>query len=234
METMRQVESPEGLLSIWPSLTPKEQSSLLHLLQGVSDPLYWMQHCTKTKDEQDVLNPYKPFPNRPYFKDLHEAWEKEAVLFIEKSRTLLCTWWGAAECLHLAMRRPATRVLLMAQDEDRSLVPLDYCWTLWEQQDAPFRQIWPLDRPREKQCYNVMELKNESSIMALPGKEPSKIRGFHPTVIFMDETASMDSFGEAFDIAVATRVPKIVCVSSADISEYENLIKTAEPVDWYA
>ena len=74
----------------------------------------------------------------------------------------MATWTFSAFCLHQMMTCPATRVIFMAQDEDRSLVPLEYCWTLWEQQDEPLKQLWPLDRPREKQSYNTMELKNGS------------------------------------------------------------------------
>src|SRR3989304_5308812 len=70
------------------------------------------------------------------------------------------------------------------KDEERSLIPLDYCWTLWEQQDEYLKQLWPIDRPRDKQAYNIMEFKNGSRGVAVPGEKPDKIRGYHPPIFF--------------------------------------------------
>lgn len=189
-----------------------------------------MQKHTRTRDEQDAAHPYKPFPLRPYFDDLYEAWAREPVLFVRKSRTMMATWVITAFCQHFGMSRDATRVLFMAQDEERSLIPLDYCWTLWEQSDDWLRSIWAIDRPRDKQAYNTMEFANETVFCALPGKDPDKIRGFHPSVVFFDEAADMDSFGEAFDIALAARPLKVVAISSAKPGDFENICAPAEEI----
>ena len=230
--------TPEELLLTSASLSPAQRSVLLrdfeHRSRAMSDALYWMQVCTKTKDEQDPENPFKPFPSRPYFQDLVTAWNQEPILFVLKSRTLMATWLFSALCLYHAMTHPAAVVLFMAQDEQRSLIPLDYAWTLWEQQEPMLQYVWPLDRPKDKQTYTVMELKNHSKLIALPGKDPDKIRGFHPSVIFFDEAADHEQFGAALDIALATRVPKLVAVSSAKPSDFCTLTETAQPVEWYA
>jgi len=191
-----------------------------------------MRKHTKTKDEQDVNNPYKPFPDKPYFEALHQAWMNESVLFVEKSRTMMATWWAAGESLHMAMNRPATKVLMMAQDEDRSLKALDYAWTLYENQDDELKYLWPLDRPRDKQAYNILELRNASSLVALPGKDPDKIRSEHPTVVVFDEACYIDRFAEAFDIAIATRALKIVAISSADQGDFCDITSIAESIEW--
>jgi len=191
-----------------------------------------MQKHTKTKDEQDAEHPYKPFPMRAYFADIAAAWKAEPVLLIEKSRTLMATWFCAALCLHAEMTVPATTAIFMAQDEERSLIPLDYCWTLWEQQDEYLKQLWPIDRPRDKQAYNIMEFKNGSRGVALPGKNPDKIRGYHPTIVFFDEAADHEKFGEALDVALATRVPKMVAISSVKPSDFCELTRPAQEVEW--
>lgn len=191
------------------------------------DALWWMRKCTRTRDEQDEAEPYKPFPERAYFDELHAAWLNEPVLLVEKSRTMMLTWWGAGECLWLAMARAATRVIFWAQDERRALKPLEYCRVLWTQQEPELKSLWPLERPMRRQGYNRMELGNESLLLALPGTDPDKIRSEHPTVVMMDEAAFIEQGGEAFDVALATRVPKVLVISSAAPSWFRNLTREA-------
>ncbi len=53
------------LPSIWSSLTPHEQKQLREsspLVEAVLNPMCWMLKHTRTRDEQDKENPYKPFP----------------------------------------------------------------------------------------------------------------------------------------------------------------------------
>jgi hypothetical protein len=82
----------------------------------MSDQMYWLTKCTKTKDEQDLQNPYKPFPEYPYFYELRDAWESDSVLLIEKSRTMMLTWLFARLCLHYAMTHTATKVIFWGPD----------------------------------------------------------------------------------------------------------------------
>src|ERR1700682_6143625 len=91
-EKMQTPEKVRLLISTWDSLTPNERKLFLQqpgneLAAGIVDRLFWMQRVTKTKDEQDQINPFKHFPRYPYFTVLHNVWLKEPVLFIEKSRT---------------------------------------------------------------------------------------------------------------------------------------------------
>jgi hypothetical protein len=99
------------------------------------------------------MNPYKRFPEYEYFDILHAWWEAERILFIEKSRTMMASWWAAAETLHYVMTHQPSKGIFWAQDEDRSLALLDYAWTLYEKQDAFIKKIFPLDRPKDRQSY---------------------------------------------------------------------------------
>lgn len=183
-------------------------------------------------DEQDKDNPFKPFPKKAYFNDLAAAWAAESVLMIEKSRTMMATWFAAGMTVHSMMTVPATRVIYMAIDEDRSLKMLNYAWTLWENQDAALKQIWPLDRPREKQAYNVLEFKNQSSAIALPGKDVDKIRSEHPSIVIFDEAAFIERFSRALDNALATRALKVVAITSAEPGEFREYTRDALSVEW--
>jgi hypothetical protein len=158
---------------------------------------------------------------------LHKIWLREPVLFIEKSRTMMCSWWSAAETLHYVMTHQPSKGIFWAQDEDRSLTLLNYAWTLYEQQSKLLKEIYPLSRPHDQQSYKRLELKDGGLLVALPGKDPDKIRSEHPTIVLMDECCFIENGGEAFDVALASKVPRMLCISSAAPSWFRNITKRA-------
>lgn len=223
------------LISTWDSLTRPERKLFLQqpgneLAAGIVDSLFWMQRLTKTKDDQDQTNPFKHFPRYPYFTVLHNIWLQEPILFIEKSRSMMASWWSAAETLHYVMTHQPAKAIFWALDEARSLTLLDYAKVLYEQQDDAFKQIFPLERPLDRQSYNRLELKEGGMLIALPGKDPDRIRSEHPTVVVLDEAAFIPNGGESFDIALASRVPKMMCISSAAPSWFRRMTKDARPI----
>jgi hypothetical protein len=96
-------------------------------------------------------HPHKPSPHCDYFEMLYAAWPAQPILLIEKSRTMMLTWFFAGLCLHHAMTNPASKVIFWGPDGDRALQPLNYAWTLWENQVPELQAAWPLDRPRKLQ-----------------------------------------------------------------------------------
>jgi hypothetical protein len=72
-------------------------------------------------------------------------------LFVEKSRTMMASWWAAAETLHYVMTHQPSKGIFWAQDEDRSIALLNYAWTLYDQQEPILKDIYPLSRPRARQ-----------------------------------------------------------------------------------
>jgi hypothetical protein len=192
-----------------------------------------MQNYTRTRDDQAVErgdpDPYKPFPNRPYFRYLHELWMRERFLFVEKSRTMMLSWWGAAECLHFIMTRQPGKCIFWADVEDHALVTLDYCKVLYSEQPDWLKNLFPLRRALEKQPYNKLIFKHGGRLVALPGGNPSRIKSEHPTIVMMDEACAIKSGGPAFDEAVSTRVPRFLAVSSAAPSWFRELTTPAVP-----
>jgi len=186
-----------------------------------------MWNRTKTRDDQDPNHPYKPFPVRDYLKALHRLWITEPFLFVEKSRTMLLSWWAAAETLHFGMTRQPTSTVYWAQDEDRAVALLNYAKTLYGQQDATFKAIFPLTRPLEQQGYKSLELKDGAVFHALPGKDPDKIRSLHPSQLVIDEACFIENGGEAFDVAISSRVPRVLVISSAAPSWFRRITKPA-------
>lgn len=221
------------LASLWPSIPPKVQKRLWNsdpLVPPIINSLRWMQHHTRTMDPQSLNQSYRPFPPRPYFKVLHKVWIKEPVMFVEKSRTMMCSWWSAAEALHWVMTRQPAKAIFWAMDEARSLTLLQYAKCLYGQQDAIFKTIFPVLRPLERQSYNQLELKDGGILIALPGKDPDRIRSEHPTIVIVDEAAFMENGGESFDVALSSRVPKMMCISSAAPGWFYQITKDARTI----
>jgi hypothetical protein len=198
---------------------------------AVRDKLFWLQQCTNTKDEQDTANPYKPFPPLPYFKYVLDVLDYEPIVFLEKSRTMMCSWIVSGWAAHLAFTHPATCVVFQSEDEDRAVHDVEYCKTLWEQSPKPLQERWPLLKPLEKQPYNEMRLANQSRLIGIPG-DPDKIRSEHPTCVVLDEAAHITEGEKSYNIAAATRCPHLICLSSANPGWFRDATEFATPVDW--
>jgi hypothetical protein len=236
-DTTQETETREyeyrTLASKWSSLEPEVQNAL-----WTSDPvvpplinsLYWMWNRTKTRDDQDPSQSYKPFPVREYLRALHKVWLAEPFLFVEKSRTMLCSWWATAETLHWGMTHQPSTTVYWAQDQDRAVALMAYAKTLYGQQDDIFKAIFPLKAPLDRQGFDKLELKDGGIFLALPGKDPDKIRSLHPSQLVIDECCFIENGGEAFDVAISSRVPKVLCISSAAPSWFRRITKDARPI----
>ena len=73
--TTIKIDLLRDLRSIWSLLTPTLQEQLLTVYPeaaAMMDSYEWMTRWTKTRDDQDPERPYKPMPQRPYLKVMHE------------------------------------------------------------------------------------------------------------------------------------------------------------------
>src|ERR1043166_233874 len=178
------------LPSHWSSLTLEVQTQLwrsVPIVRPLISSLEWMQAgWTKTRDDQDNEHPFKPFPKAPYFRVIHELWLQERVLYIEKSRSMITSWWAAAETLHYVMTHQPSKAILWVVDECRAVVLRDYCWVLWEQQRQQLKDIYPVLRPRKNQSYDKLEFAGGGTIIGLPGKDPDVMRSSHPSILVLD------------------------------------------------
>lgn len=179
------------------------------------DSLLWMQRYTKTQDEKNLADPYRPFPKYDYFQVLHDLWINEPIVLLEKSRTMMATWWGAAECLHYVMTHQPADCIFWAPDEERSLKPMKYCKTLYRLQVQELKDAFPLSKDLDAQSYDRLEFAGGGLLKSIPGKDPNRLRSEHPTIIMVDEAALIDKGGEAFDIAQASKPQKMLCITTA-------------------
>lgn len=198
---------------------------------AVGDTFYWLRYCTKTKDEQDQRDPYKPFPDWPMFPHLFQMATHEPVWMIEKTRTVMLSWTVAAWSAHMAFNRPAVGVVFQSTDLARAVKVIKYVKELWRNSIDPLRDRWRLAKRLEDQPQDFLELAHGSWLKAIPG-DPDNIRSEHPTIVILDEAAHMEQGDASYDIALATRCPHIGCLTSAAPGWFRDFTEFARPVDW--
>ncbi len=211
------------------------------------DPLTWLREHTQTKDSHwreatcpecgalpNILCPhkstYKPFPDKPYFRPVVDAFECESILFVEKSRDLMLSWLCVGLFTHQCMTTPGIEVLFQSQKETKAFELVDeYAKTLYERSPEEVRQAYPLAKKLWDQPNGTLEFANGSRIIGIPGGA-DQIRSYHPWGLFQDEAAFMPEAGKSFNHAVPV-CQKIVVVSSAGPGWFADTVTEAEPTE---
>jgi len=193
----------------------------------MADPLIWLQKYTRTRDshwrEAGADSPYRPFPDKAYFRPIVEIFQKEPVLFIEKSRDMMVSWLGVGLFTHAAMTNPGIEVLFQSQKEEKAFELVEYAKVLYHQQDEVLRKAFPLKS--RIQAQGSIEFAHGSRIIGIPGGG-DQIRSYHPWGLFQDEAAFMPEAGDAYDNAVPV-CKKILVVSSAGPGWFADFVTSA-------
>jgi hypothetical protein len=196
---------------------------------AIHDPLIWLQGHTRTRDshwrEARAANPYRGFPDKPYFRPLIDLFEIEPVVFVEKSRDLMLSWLCVGFFTHSAMTNEQREVLFQSQKEDKAAELIDYAKTLYEQQGESLKRLFPLAKPLKEQAALRFEFANGSRLIGIP-EGADQIRSFHPWGLLMDEAAFQPEAGEAYDAAVPV-CQKIIVVSSAGPGWFADFLSEA-------
>lgn len=203
----------------------------LQIRRAIDDGYWWLTNLTKTMDEQDQLDPFKPFPDKEYQWMMWQALNIEPILFIEKSRTMMASWTVSGWAAHMAFTHPATCVVFQSEDLDRAQHDIVYCKTLWEQSPDYLKDRWPLAKSLDRQPQHMLQMANKSRIVAIPG-DPDKIRSEHPTIVVLDEAAIITEGEKSYNVAMAASPLHVVCLSSAESGWFQEFTERAMPVAW--
>jgi len=183
----------------------------------IADPLVWLQQHTRTRDshwrERGARSPYRPFPDKPYFRSVVEHLQREPIIFIEKSRNMMLSWLCVGFFTHVAMTTPGIEVLFQSQKEEKAFELVDYAKTLYDHQRPEIKDAFPLARTLKSMAAGELLFAHGSRIFGIPGGG-DQIRSYHPWGLFIDEAAFMPEAGECYDHAVSV-CQKIVVLSSA-------------------
>ena len=198
--------------------------------QKVRDPLHWLQNHTQTKDphwrEVGAASPYRPFPDKPYFRPILDIVRREPVLFCVKSRDLMLSWLVVGFFTHDCMTHPGVEILFQSQTEEKAAELVEYARCLYDRQDDDIKTRYPLAQPLSKQSALELNFRDGNRIVGIP-HGADKIRSYHPTALFIDEAAFIPDADASFNEAIAA-VQKIVVLSSAGPGFFEEVCESAE------
>jgi hypothetical protein len=191
------------------------------------NPLHWLQHHTKTRDDhwrENGTELYRKFPDWPYFPRLFELMQSERRLFLPKSREMMLSWAVMAYAVWLAQWHNGSQIIVQSEKSTKSIDLVGgtgvsgYCLTLWEQQDACLKRLHPLTKRPEDMAGDLITWKNDSSIRAVPGGA-DQVRQYHPALFIMDEACFLTEAAASYDTAEPVTT-QIIAVSSAGPSWY--------------
>jgi hypothetical protein len=196
----------------------------------IRDPLNWLQRHTQTKDphwrEVGADSPYRPFPEKPYFRPIIETLRREPIVFCLKSRDLMLSWLVAGFFTHDCMTHPGVEILFQSQTEEKAAELVDYAKCLYERQDEDIKDRYPLAQSLGKQSSLELNFRDGNRIVGIP-HGADKIRSYHPTALFIDEAAFIPDADASFNEAIAA-VQKIVALSSAGPGFFEDVCVSAQ------
>ena len=193
-----------------------------------ADPLYWLTHHTKTRDDhwqEKGTEPYARFPRKPYMDMLFYMLQTSKNLLVPKSRDMMISWAVIGYLTWRAQFHGPLHILVQCQKEEKAIDlvggrgGLDgYVKVLYRHQADWMKTMHPLAKTIDEQLGLIFSWANGSRIQGIPaGAE--QIRQYHPAIYFADEASFLDdwegSIGAALPVA-----GQLISVSSAAPSAF--------------
>ena len=198
--------------------------------QKLRDPLTWLQRHTRTHNphwqQEGADSPYKPFPDKPYFRPIIERFQEEPITFCAKSRDLMLSWLAVGFFTHGCLTTPGLEILLQSQTEEKAAELVQYAKYLYDFSDDDIKAAHPLSAPLARQSDLELNFAHNSRLVGIP-HGASKIRSYHPFGLLLDEAAFIADASDCFNEAISC-CQKIIVVSSANVGWFEQVCVSAE------
>lgn len=158
------------------------------------DAEYWLFRYARTRDEHDPEIVAKPFPDKPYIRELVRFWLSSRMNIVEKSRQMMCSWVLCSLYLWDAQFGVNRLSFLSSKKEEDSDRLIQRCFTVWTNQPEFLRRAYPAE-------YSFCHLKfrRPGELDGLPYSElwgiaqgPDIIRQHVGSGLFADEGAFQD------------------------------------------
>lgn len=178
----------------------------------LSEQNYWyfISNFVKTVDEKDPRNPVKAFPDdRPYFEELIKQWTDLfyanfcQVALHPKSRQMMVSWLVDSFLLAHTMFCKRQLCIIQSKKEADSIYQLDRIKQTYSLLPPEFQNAYPLSRAISRQRETVFEFAPEigSKLIAAP-QGADTVRGYSPSVLFLDEAQNQDLLEETIETAI--------------------------------
>jgi len=99
----------------------------------------------RTRDEHDPSIAAKPFPNKPYIREMVRLWQATKMNIWEKSRQIMASWLMCALYLHDAQFGVNRLNFIQSKKEEDSDALLQRCRFIWENQDDWVKAAFPAE-----------------------------------------------------------------------------------------
>lgn len=152
-----------------------------------------------TKDEHDLVTPFKRFPDKEHCKIICDLWHTERLLLVPKSRQLLMTWLFAACYLWDTQFHQGRLNFFQSKKEEDADRVVQRAWFIYERQPDWVMAMFPA-------TYTFCHLKfqmGKSEIWGVP-QGGDQIRSHTASGIFSDEMAFQPEAEDAYTGALPT------------------------------
>jgi hypothetical protein len=112
-------------------------------------PLAWLfgsrelRAQAKTRDEHDPSIEAKPFPDKPYIREVVQFWQTHRMNIWEKSRQVMASWTLCALYLHDTQFGMNRLNAIQSKKEEDSDSLLRRCFFIWQHQEPWLRELYP-------------------------------------------------------------------------------------------
>lgn len=146
-------------------------------------------------------NPAKRvFPDKEYLRELIDAFDREQMLFVEKSRQMMATNAAMAYAYWYAAAQPGRQVYVRSERRDQAVDILGRCRFI--HRNLPDWLQPPIkEDDLDKQDRSKLQFQNDSFIQALSAG-PHKIRSTTASLIVDDEVAFWQNYSESLAAAL--------------------------------
>lgn len=152
-----------------------------------------------TRDEHDLYNPVKKFPDKDYLREICDLWYNEPLLLVPKSRQLMMTWLFASCYLWDTQFFEGRLNFFQSKKEEDADRVVKRAWHIYENQPSWIKDLFPAEY-----TYCHIRFKNSNSeIWGVPQGE-DQIRSNTASGILSDEMAFQDKAEGAYTGALPT------------------------------
>jgi hypothetical protein len=183
----------------------------------------------RTRDEHDPSIEAKPFPDKPYIREMVRLWQAQRMNIWEKSRQVMASWTLCALYLHDTQFGTNRLNFIQSKKELDSDALLRRCFFIWEHQEPWFKEFYPAEY---SYCHLRFYRPGQKTDGALPYSElfaipqgDDVIRQYTGSGLLIDEAAFQNDLEAALGAAqpMLKGGGRIDLVSSAEPGYFQEL-----------